>query len=490
MLQLGYEHFHNCKLLYFPSITNGIFEILWSKTLLDTFPCSKGRLRVRSVNYDLPVAFNTGASRVSSTVVAQNNQLSQALVAGLDRAYLTALRFTRDPELAEEAVQEAYAALLRRQPKVLTEPQWIVYLCRAVRHSAIDLRRASTARQKHEGNYEMNAADHAQFADPPERLAANELSAAAQAALLRLPEDEREAVSLCCEQGLTWQQAADILEIPKRTLGNRLEKGLERLKSGLIASGFAAVIPVALGEVLQKTGIPPAPVGLSQTVMKLAVGKAAVSAGAAVGAKSISGVLIVAFSVAALSVAAIGGVWYAHASRLPTLVPAVTPPALPVSIVGSPRPILAHFDFEDGRLPPIAKGKLEQGPPREGNRFCLVAEIEDGHRRVKLGDNDTGIFTYHDGAVLTFDYWADEQSGAIDFYLWNRPQQTSMGQWTEYSPQKKKWARASIQLANLHSNDGRKMKDGDLVVDMEIQTGTPEGALYVDNVEVALPGKK
>ena len=247
-----------------------------------------------------------------SQLETPSNDLSTALANGLNRAYLVALRMTRDPGLAEDAVQEAYANLLRRQPKVLSEPQWIVYLCKAVRNSVFSLHRSANVRQRHEGNYRMNANDTASSA--PEILAADELKSAARTALERLPDGEREAVSLCCEQGLTWQQAAEILEVPKQTLGDRLEKGLERLRSQLALQGFALATPLAMGAALKTLGMPLPPSSLALSTAKLAAAHQPLLAvgGTAkvVASQSAWGLTPAALSWVLLMATAGGGLWW------------------------------------------------------------------------------------------------------------------------------------------------------------------------------------
>jgi RNA polymerase sigma-70 factor (ECF subfamily) len=54
-----------------------------------------------------------------------------------------------------------------------------------------------------------------------------------QAAMARLPEDQRAAVSLVLVEGLPYKDAADVLEIPVGTLTSRLARGREALQAML-----------------------------------------------------------------------------------------------------------------------------------------------------------------------------------------------------------------------------------------------------------------
>jgi RNA polymerase sigma-70 factor (ECF subfamily) len=58
-----------------------------------------------------------------------------------------------------------------------------------------------------------------------------------QAAMARLPEDQRVAVSLVLVEGLPYKEAAEVLEIPMGTLTSRLARGREALQALLGAEG-------------------------------------------------------------------------------------------------------------------------------------------------------------------------------------------------------------------------------------------------------------
>jgi RNA polymerase sigma-70 factor (ECF subfamily) len=54
-----------------------------------------------------------------------------------------------------------------------------------------------------------------------------------EAAMERLPEEQRLAVSLVLIEGLSYQEAADLMEIPVGTLTSRLSRGREALAASL-----------------------------------------------------------------------------------------------------------------------------------------------------------------------------------------------------------------------------------------------------------------
>src|ERR1700687_5153395 len=68
--------------------------------------------------------------------------LSRALLEQGDRLYSLALRITRDPDLASDAVQEAFATALQRADDFRGESRVGTWLHRIVYTKAIDLLRA------------------------------------------------------------------------------------------------------------------------------------------------------------------------------------------------------------------------------------------------------------------------------------------------------------------------------------------------------------
>jgi RNA polymerase sigma-70 factor (ECF subfamily) len=55
-----------------------------------------------------------------------------------------------------------------------------------------------------------------------------------QAALMRLPTDQRAAVVLCDVQGLSYEETAEILSVSLGTVKSRLSRGRARLRGFLL----------------------------------------------------------------------------------------------------------------------------------------------------------------------------------------------------------------------------------------------------------------
>ncbi|MEO8315844.1 MAG: RNA polymerase sigma factor [Pseudomonadota bacterium] len=80
--------------------------------------------------------------------------------------------------------------------------------------------------------------DPENVADGSHRAMEDGLSIAA--AMQRLPYDQQLAVSLVLVEGLSYQEAADVLEIPVGTLTSRLSRGRETLATLLDSAGATA----------------------------------------------------------------------------------------------------------------------------------------------------------------------------------------------------------------------------------------------------------
>jgi predicted DNA-binding protein (UPF0251 family) len=100
-------------------------------------------------------------------------------------------------------------------------------------------------------------------------LEPDEVGKAIRQALETLPLAEREAVSLCYEQGLTERRAADVLDVPKSTLNRIVRRGLKRMRMALAARGFAAMAPLELARQVRGLGVPPPPETLKNVLEDL-----------------------------------------------------------------------------------------------------------------------------------------------------------------------------------------------------------------------------
>ena len=222
----------------------------------------------------------------------------------LGLAYRVALAATGNPAEAEDAVQDSYlrfveswASFDRTRP---VEP----YLARVVINAAAKLGRAEARRAARQQARSREDAMRT-LEKPP--VSAEEL-AALRTAVAELPAGERLAVSLHYLEGLTIDDTAAALAVPRTTAANRVQQGLDSLKRALTAAGFGALAaPVALAALPK----PEAPAALKLAVAKLAAGGVPASSAAAVSAAAKGGLIVkIGLGVAAAGLVA-GGVFWA-----------------------------------------------------------------------------------------------------------------------------------------------------------------------------------
>ncbi|HXC58604.1 MAG TPA: RNA polymerase sigma factor [Steroidobacteraceae bacterium] len=159
--------------------------------------------------------------------------LRQTLPAVLPRLRRFARTLTRDvqdaDDLAQNAIERALlrAAQWRAPPPGATAEQieasvrsWMFGI---VKNAWIDNRRAHKRERAVVGGDE--GLDD--VADVAQSSVQDQLSIAA--ALQRLPEEQRLSVSLVLVEGLSYQEAADIMEVPVGTLTSRLSRAREAL---------------------------------------------------------------------------------------------------------------------------------------------------------------------------------------------------------------------------------------------------------------------
>ena len=143
-------------------------------------------------------------------------------------AYGLALRVLRDEKLAEDAVQEAFVAAWRNADRFMPErakaSTWMLTL---VHRRAVDLvrredrRRAEPLTEGVEPAPSDSAEDDAWLRFERERV---------QAALRRLPDQQREALELAYYGGFTQSELAERLGQPIGTIKSRMFAGLARLR--------------------------------------------------------------------------------------------------------------------------------------------------------------------------------------------------------------------------------------------------------------------
>jgi RNA polymerase sigma factor (sigma-70 family) len=190
---------------------------------------------------DTPPAMGRSFAHLSDeAVVALVARSDQTALAELyDRfgrvAYGVALRILRDEKLAEDAVQEGFLAAWRNADRFMPErakaSTWLLTL---VHRRAVDLvrrenrRRAEPLVEGVEPAPTESAEEDAWLRFERERV---------QAALKRLPDQQREALELAYYGGFSQSELAERLGQPVGTIKSRMFTGLARLRELLAEPG-------------------------------------------------------------------------------------------------------------------------------------------------------------------------------------------------------------------------------------------------------------
>jgi RNA polymerase sigma-70 factor (ECF subfamily) len=151
-------------------------------------------------------------------------------------------RLLRDPHEAEDAFQATFLVLARKAGAIRRPSQLGGWLHGVARRVAGKAHVARARRQRHEATAAGRGAtlDRGGLGEDREGL-----RSILDEELDRLPEAYRQAVTLCYVEGKTVDEAARALGWPRGTVGTRLARGRERLRSRLERRGVAPALALA-----------------------------------------------------------------------------------------------------------------------------------------------------------------------------------------------------------------------------------------------------
>jgi len=144
------------------------------------------------------------------------------------RLYRLACALCGSADLAEDLVQETYAAVFAR-PRLLRGGDDFAYLARALRNTFFNHLRGRGGRPEPLVADELEIADPRGDSDPHAALLAREL----YGAIAALPEDYREVIALVDVAGLSYKETARALRVPTGTVMSRLHRARARVVEAL-----------------------------------------------------------------------------------------------------------------------------------------------------------------------------------------------------------------------------------------------------------------
>jgi RNA polymerase sigma-70 factor (ECF subfamily) len=157
--------------------------------------------------------------------------IHEQIVMLLPRLRRFARNLTRNPHDADDVVQIAVERALTRLDQWRSDARLDSWMFKIVRNAWIDELRARGRRDK------VFLAEEAGENIGTDSMERETELLSVQAAMARLPEDQRVAVSLVLVEGLPYREAAEVLDVPIGTLTSRLARGREALQALLGAEG-------------------------------------------------------------------------------------------------------------------------------------------------------------------------------------------------------------------------------------------------------------
>ena len=195
-----------------------------------------------------------------------------------EMVYATSLRILRNGHDAEDATQAVFLIFMKKArgiPHNLTLAGW---LFRVAENSARNVQTIARRRQRNE----LEAA--VSTSQKPAQLTDEYVRAQLDAALATLPRVQRDAVVLRYLAGKSQADAALELGCPQETFHTRLRRGLEALRAAM-ARRDVRMSGAVLLLLLERCKEQAAPAALAATIHAACVGKAGVSAPAALAAR-------------------------------------------------------------------------------------------------------------------------------------------------------------------------------------------------------------
>jgi RNA polymerase sigma factor (sigma-70 family) len=158
------------------------------------------------------------------------DRLDRAIVELLPRLRRLARALTRDVADADDLVQQTVERALVHRGQWRPGTRLDSWMFRIMKNAWIDEARARTRKAQ---VFSPEEAGLDVGSDGAGEMAVRLEARAVAAAMARLPDDQRLAVALVLVEGLSYKEAAEVMEVPQGTLTSRLGRGRAALLADL-----------------------------------------------------------------------------------------------------------------------------------------------------------------------------------------------------------------------------------------------------------------
>jgi RNA polymerase sigma-70 factor (ECF subfamily) len=148
-----------------------------------------------------------------------------------DALYRYLLRLSRSPDAAEDIFQEVWSKIIRARQTYRPTAQFKTFLYRVARNCFIDYLRRN---RRHEQTVDLAPEHQPDPGELPDALAERSLARRRlAAALLELPDEQRDVFLLREEGGFSLEQIASITDSKRETVKSRLRYAVNKLRAAI-----------------------------------------------------------------------------------------------------------------------------------------------------------------------------------------------------------------------------------------------------------------
>ncbi|GAA4591579.1 RNA polymerase sigma factor SigM [Planotetraspora phitsanulokensis] len=168
----------------------------------------------------------TDADLLSSHLNGDPDAFREIVQRHRERLWVVALRTLGDPDEAADAVQDAFVSAYRKAGSFRGEAAVTTWLRRIVVNACLDRMRRKPVRPVADAELIEAADREVSLAD---QTGEHEIAMEIEAALKRLPSDQRAALVLVDMMGYSVEDAATVLDVPAGTVKSRCSRGRAKL---------------------------------------------------------------------------------------------------------------------------------------------------------------------------------------------------------------------------------------------------------------------